>query len=296
MPANIEVMDGRRPLSGQSINRSGANNDQTLIALWLHNRGANTKRAYRADAERFFDHVVRKQLSEVTLADVQSFADALEGAPSTIARRISSVKSLFAFAHKIGYLRFDVARPVRIPPQKATLAERILPEADVHRMVALEPHPRNRALLRFLYASGGRVSEVVSLVWRDLQGRAEGGQVTLYGKGGKTRAVLLPDALWDDLEALKGDDGDDAPVFRSRRGGHLVPSSVHRVVRAAARRADIDAPVSPHWFRHAHASHALDRGAPIHLVQQTLGHASVTTTGQYLHARPSDSSSTYLAV
>lgn len=67
-------------------------------------------------------------------------------------------------------------------------------------------------------------------------------------------------------------------------------------MRAAAQRAGIPAPVSPHWLRHAHASHALDRGAPIHLVQATLGHASMTTTGHYAHARPEDSSARYLSV
>ena len=87
-------------------------------------------------------------------------------------------------------------------------------------------------------------------------------------------------------------------MFRSRKqtknSGFLQPVAVLRVVRAAAKRAGIDLPVSPHWFRHAHASHALDRGAPIHLVQATLGHASITTTGRYLHARPQDSSSRFL--
>jgi len=96
---------------------------------------------------------------------------------------------------------------------------------------------------------------------------------------------------------LRGDGGNaDDPVFRSRKGGALDPSQVHRIVGKAARRAGIKAPVSPHWLRHAHASHALDRGAPIHLVQATLGHASVATTGKYLHARPSESSAKYLAV
>jgi integrase len=69
-----------------------------------------------------------------------------------------------------------------------------------------------------------------------------------------------------------------------------------RAVDAAAKRAGLRAGVSPHWLRHAHATHALERGAPIHLVQATLGHASVVTTGRYLHARPSDSSARYLAV
>ena len=73
-------------------------------------------------------------------------------------------------------------------------------------------------------------------------------------------------------------------------------SQIMRIVRAAAKRAGIDTNVSPHWLRHAHASHALDRGCPIHLVQATLGHASVATTSRYLHARPTDSFARYLPV
>jgi integrase/recombinase XerD len=83
-------------------------------------------------------------------------------------------------------------------------------------------------------------------------------------------------------------------VFRSAKGGHLDPSQVHRVVKVAAARAGLPPGLSAHWLRHAHASHALDRGAPVSLVQVTLGHASVATTGRYLHARPNDSSARYL--
>ena len=85
-------------------------------------------------------------------------------------------------------------------------------------------------------------------------------------------------------------------MFRSRKGGHLDPSAVHRIVKAAAERAGLSEEVSAHWLRHGHASHSLERGAPIHLVQATLGHASVATTGRYLHARPTDSSARYLGV
>ena len=125
----------------------------------------------------------------------------------------------------------------------------------------------------------------------------DGGQVTFFGKGGKTRVVLLSQSTWQALVSIRGDPEPEAPVFASRKGGgHLDASQIHRIVRAAARRAGIKGNVSPHWFRHAHASHALDRGCPIHLVQATLGHASVATTGKYLHARPTESSSRYLAV
>ena len=118
----------------------------------------------------------------------------------------------------------------------------------------------------------------------------------MFGKGGKTRVLLLSTATWKVLTALRGEAVPDAPVFLSRKGGALDPSAVHRIVKAAAARTGLATNVSAHWLRHAHASHALDRGAPIHLVQATLGHASVATTGRYLHARPSESSARFLGV
>ena len=97
-------------------------------------------------------------------------------------------------------------------------------------------------------------------------------------------------------DAVCAEDGPDAPVFRSRKGGPLSPVQAWRIVRAAAKRAGIAGDVSPHWLRHAHASHALDRGAPVHLVQATLGHADLRTTSKYTHARPTDSSARYLGI
>jgi integrase/recombinase XerD len=285
------------PIHEQTAVATHANSDAQLIALWLHGRPTSTRDAYARDARRFLAFV-GKPLRAVTLGDVQQFADSLnEKAPATRARILSAVKSLFAFAYRLGYLPFDVGRPLRLPARKSTLAERIMTEADTHRVIALEPNRRNRVLLRLLYASGVRVSELCGLTWRDLQERGDAGQVTVFGKGGKTRTILLSAATWRELMALRGDAGVDDPVFPSRKGhGHLDRSQVLRIVQTAAKRAGVVGKVSPHWMRHAHASHALDRGAPIHLVQATLGHSSVATTGRYLHARPTESSSKYLAV
>jgi integrase/recombinase XerD len=97
------------------------------------------------------------------------------------------------------------------------------------------------------------------------------------------------------LLAIKGEAKAVDPIFRSRKGGGALDvSQFRRIVYAARRRAGLEQKVSPHWMRHAHAAHALDRSAPIHLVQATLGHASVSTTSRYLHARPTESSSFYL--
>jgi integrase/recombinase XerD len=284
-------------LSSTSSPAIQASSDQHLIALWLHGRSPHTQAAYGVDAARFLAFTA-KPLREVALGDLQGFADTLgELAPASRARILSGVKSLLAFGHRLGYLPFDVGRALKVSGAKDTLAERILPEADVQRMMALEPSARNQALLRLLYASGARVSEICGLKWRDAQPRDEAGQLTVYGKGNKTRMVLLPATVWRELTMLRGPmAGPDDPIFRSRGGVALSRSQVLRIVRAAARQAGIEGNVSPHWLRHAHASHALDRGCPIHLVQATLGHSSVATTGRYLHARPTDSSSRYLAV
>ncbi len=97
---------------------------------------------------------------------------------------------------------------------------------------------------------------------------------------------------------LRSDAGATDSVFSSRQGDdmgrHLDRTQVYRIVAAAALRAGIQGKVSPHWLRHSHASHSLEHGASIHLVQATLGHSDITTTSRYLHARPDDSSAMYL--
>jgi integrase/recombinase XerD len=105
--------------------------------------------------------------------------------------------------------------------------------------------------------------------------------------------ILLPAALWIRLIALNRAAPDD-PVFRSREGNPLQRRQVHRIVKAAAKRAKLPPEVSAHFLRHSHASHALDRRCPVHVLQTTLGHASLTTTTRYSHAKPGDSSAKYL--
>jgi len=274
---------------------SGAESDSQLVALWLQGRSPHTTRAYARDAQHFLD-ATRKPLHQVSVADLQAFAGGLEGSPATQARTLSAVKSLLSYGQRVGYLPFNIGVAVKLPKGKSTLAERILPEAAVVRMLALESSPRNHALLVLLYAGGLRVSELCQLRARDLQPRNDAGQVTVLGKGGKTRAVLLSATTWGELAGLVDGAAPNDPVFRSRKGGALHTSTIWRIVRAAAKRAGIEGNVSPHWLRHCHASHALERGAPAHLVQATLGHSSLTVTSVYTHARPTDSSARYLAV
>ena len=272
--------------------------DAQLIQLWLHGLSEHTERAYRHDTQLFSDFV-RKPIREVTLHDVQSFADHLKTlklAPTSTYAMLSRIKSLFAYAMRLGYIQFDVAKALRRKKPKDKLNQRILAEKAVQQLIAGETRPRNKLMLQLFYHAGPRNSELATLKWSDLQERGDqGGQVTFYGKGGKTRTVLIDPALWSLLMASRRPDAtDDDPVFVSRHGGKIDEGQIRRIVKAAAARAGLTKKVSPHWLRHCHASHALRRGATLRVIQETLGHENIATTSQYLHAMPDESSSTFL--
>ncbi|MEM6500666.1 MAG: tyrosine-type recombinase/integrase [Cyanobacteria bacterium P01_C01_bin.89] len=290
-----------KPSSDSVIAVAIAPETQQLITLWLHGKSRHTRRYYRRDAERFLQFA-DAPLNELDAMDVQRFFDHLEGerlAPSSLGRTIAAIKSFLKFAHQMGANPNNIGSAFKVPSSKDTLSERILTREEVLALIDHASSDRNRVMLRMLYSCGLRVSELCGLQWRDLRSRQDGGQVTIYGKGNKTRVVLIPASVWQDLHTLKEKRPTPptrtTPVFPSQKGGGaLDPSQIMRIVRQAARKAGLEANISPHWLRHAHASHSLDRGAPIHLVQNTLGHSSVATTGRYLHARPQDSSSKYL--
>jgi integrase/recombinase XerD len=270
--------------------------DAKMVELWLSLKTSpHTRRAYAAEVARFLAFV-NKPLARVTVADLQALIEQLESLkPASQNRAITALKSLLSFAQQTGYLPLNVGAAVKLRPNRDGLAQRVLEESEVARLIAVAPEGRNRILLKLLYVSGIRVSEVCGLKWCDVMPRQESGQITVFGKGGKTRTILVRPKAWKQLLSIRGDAKAVDPVFRSRKGGGALDvSQVRRIVYAAARKAGLEQKVSPHWMRHAHASHALDRSAPIHLVQATLGHASVSTTGRYLHARPTDSSSLYL--
>lgn len=292
-----------------------AHSDSDLVYLWLRTfNSPNTVSAYAGDVRTFRAFTARargdrappKPLRSITVRDIQDFADTQRPdlSDASLGRRLSAVKSLISFGHRIGFLPFDVGAPIKLPPVKDTLAERILAEEAVARLLWHMDAPERRgrfikrdaALLRLLYYAGLRISEACGLCWRDLVARDDAGQINVFGKGGKSRVILLRAPMWARLDAIRLRNGPDDPVFRSRNGGALNRSQVHRIVKFAVKRAKLPENVSAHFLRHSHASHALDRGAPVHVVQKTLGHASLSTTTRYTHARPDDSSSRYLAI
>lgn len=277
---------------------SQAADDDDLIGLWLHNRTPHTLKAYTAEVRAFRAFLDGRPFRATRLGDLHHYMDSLGHlAVSSQCTKMAAIKSLFGFAFKIGYLQYNPAAAVRLRAPREALSERILSEADTHRLLAVPNSPRNQALLGLAYAGGLRISELVGLRWSNLLSRDETGQCVVHGKGNKTRVVLLPASIWVLLQGLRGDAGPDDAVFRSRKGGRAMDSSsAHRVIKAAALRAGLPPQTSMHVLRHCHASHSLTRGAPLSLVMATLGHASASTTSRYLHVMPGSSSGLFLGL
>jgi integrase/recombinase XerD len=260
--------------------------EEHLIELWLHGKSPNTIRAYRQDITAF-RACIGKPIRQASLLDLQCYADTLQGSNASRARRLLAVKSLLSFAARMGYAPFNVGAAIRPPRPDDRLAERILQERQVFALLdALENHPRDHALIRLLYNGGLRVSEAVTLQWRNLVD----GVANIRGKGGRSRVVRLSLGTWQELQALRSTDAlSDDRVFP------MTAWNAWDRVRRAARKAGLEELVSPHFLRHSHGTHALHRGSDLATVRQTLGHASLSTTGRYLHARPEKSSGDYLA-
>jgi integrase/recombinase XerD len=273
-----------------------ADSDDQLVGLWLHGRSVHTQKSYRRDMRLFRSHC-QKNLKDVLLVNLHDFADSLVHnalAPVSIKRILSSIKSLFSYGHRIGYFLFDVGKPLRIPSSKDTLSERILSEQEIQTLIQSVTNPRNRLMLKVFYYTGLRVSELAGLKWKDLQPREISGQISVLTKGSKSNNLLLPEFLWNELVAYRCGKPEEGAVFQSRKGGHLCSGQIERIIKKITHNAGLHKAVSPHWFRHSHASHALDNGCPIHLVQKQLNHSSIATTGKYLHARPQHTSAEYL--
>lgn len=291
-----------RDRSGEQL--AIANSNQELINLWLRGKSPHTQRSYRLDIQYFLFYLQQRygdeaELSQVTLNDVHGYLDQAEEqgwSDSTINRRLAAIKSLLTFGNETGILRVNVGRAAKLKDVPKKFSERTLTESQVLTMIALTPNQRDRVLLRFMYAVAARVSEVCPLRWRDFTPNLDQtATVHIFGKGRKDRWVKFSAETWKELQSLRGDAGSDDYVFRSRLGDGLKPNQVRNIVRAAGKRIGVS-DISPHWLRHSHAGHNVQRGTALTLIQETLGHESLNTTRNYLNANPSDSSALHLPV
>jgi integrase/recombinase XerD len=269
---------------------------------------ANTLSSYRRDLRRYLEHLALRgidDLAKVSGDDVSEFLVALRrGDPDTgasplsavsAARALIAVRGLHRFAAAEGLTDVDVAREVK-PPTPGRRLPKSLTIDEVLALLAAaggdSPSDgpltlRNRALLEFLYSTGARISEAVGLDVDDIDTHAR--SVLLRGKGGKQRLVPVGRPAVEALQAylVRGRPelarrGRGTPsMFLNARGGRLSRQSAWQVLQDAAERAGITSKVSPHTLRHSFATHLLDGGADVRVVQELLGHASVTTTQIY---------------
>ncbi len=264
---------------------------------------ANTLKSYGRDLRRYTAYLGAQGVHEpaaVTEAHVADFLAALrEGsaehpplAASSAARTLVAVRSFHKFLALEGELLTDPAGSVN-PPRPPSRLPKAISLDEVERLLeaaSVGDNPaslRDRALLEVLYGAGARISEAVGLDIDDLD--TQEGVVRLFGKGSKERIVPLGSYAATALgaylvrgrPAFAGKGRGTPAVFLNQRGGRLSRQSAWSVLRAAAERAQLTGHVSPHTLRHSFATHLLDGGADVRVVQELLGHASVTTTQIY---------------
>jgi integrase/recombinase XerD len=282
---------------------------------------ANTLGAYRRDLERYVGYLTargRTTPSDVTGADVEEFVLALRtgsdgGAvlsASSAARAVVAVRGWHRFCALEGLVGADPASTVRPPAQTKRLPKAISTD-EVERLLAAAgagdgPGPlRDRAILELLYSTGARISEVVGLDVDDVDLSPERAAVRLLGKGSKERVVPVGSYAVEAVEAylvrsrpVLASSGRGTPaLFLNTRGARLSRQSAWAVLRAAAERAQLPGAshISPHTLRHSFATHLLAGGADVRVVQELLGHASVTTTQIYTLVTPDTLREVYAA-
>lgn len=273
--------------------------DAFLDSLWLEDGlAANTLAAYRRDLQALADWLLPRgglALAQADAATLQAwFTDNADATRATTAnRRLATLRRFYQWLLREGHcaedpcLRLVAAKPPpRLPKTLSqTQVEALLAAPDTREALGL----RDRAMLETLYATGVRVSELVGLRLLHLS-LSEGIVRVVGGKGGKDRLVPLGEeaAHWltrylaESRGVLLGARACDE-VFVTARGEGMTRQGFWLIVKKAARRAGIDAPLSPHVLRHAFATHLLNHGADLRVVQLLLGHADISTTQIYTH-------------
>ena len=266
----------------------------------------NTIAAYRRDLARYRQFLIERgvdspeAIGELLVSDFgQALASRWGMAPTSIARVLSGVRGLHRHWLMEGVTANDSAAKVKPPkpprrlPKAITVdeVERLLeaagPDAGDNDAMAADPiRVRDRAILEMLYATGGRVSEIVGL---DIDDLVDPTLIRLFGKGSKERIVPVGSYAQRALDAYLirvrpplATLGKGTPaVFLNQRGGRLSRQSVWQIIAAAGERAQMAKEISPHTLRHSFATHLLEGGADVRVVQELLGHSSVATTQIY---------------
>lgn len=267
------------------------------IAQWLKSsrrESPNTAQAYKADLRQFFD-AAQKPFGQITVTDILEYQASLPDnyAPRTKARKLATVRSFYKFLNNREITNLNLARIETPRIQQQIKREKLLTEKEVKAIIQAAINDQHRLFVRFLYLTAVRVSESLSLRWRDITPLGDGSATAhIIGKGNKYRDVFLPAKLHIDLKLYCYSGDQNALVFAS------IKNRVQalRIVQGLAKAAKVDKKVSPHSFRHCHLSHALKNGATLAELRDQAGHASISTTSLYLHGTSEQATATRLNV
>jgi len=247
--------------------------DRLSLELKLRNFSQKTVKAYQFRVNRFLSSIGKPSV-EVSDLEIKEYVAGLldREEPESVSQAISALKFFYLSVHK---------RDLVIPyPERPRSLPEVLTVEEVRRLLSAEDNLRHRLLLELLYGCGLRVSEAVKLPW-DQVNFEEGLLTVREGKGRKDRHVMLPVSIRAKLKSYLDARSDDSPYVFNTRSGHLHVKSAQNIVEDAARRAGIKKNVTPHTLRHSYATHLLEAGTDIRIIQRLLGHSDIKTTQVY---------------
>ena len=258
---------------------TNAKNDNEVTLLWFDGKTNTTIKTYSYSLKQFFNfaNCPLTQVKLDTLIQFKQYLMTLNYAVATVNNKLMAIKSLLTFAHKIGYLAFNVGTVVKSLKNHENINEKILSETEIRALIDNAKNSRDGLLIKLLANTGLRISEAINLKWEDIKMN----KIAVFGKGGKTRYISIKDKLLNELLTLKNKLCDY--VFYSNRLTPLKRENVHTMLKTVAKKATLSDKVSAHWLRHSTASHALNNGASLNQVKELLGHGSINTTARYLH-------------
>lgn len=291
--------------------------DMALIASWVYQKSPKTQLYYKRVIREFFEFYPSLNLRTTQIAHLVLFLKSFKDFnPSTRNTYKNALRSLFSFAIKTQYLEKNPALALENIKTPDKIFSKVLSREQIQRMIQIEKNDRNKLILKILYFTGLRVDELTSLKCSSFQmmkkldesnpSKAAKQEMVMIvvGKGRKVRSLHIPVHLKQDIMDYTFQLNHEDYLFTNDRRvdfgindftrTKLNNSQIFRIVKQAAKNAGLSVAPSPHWLRHTSATHAIESGAPVHVVQRSLGHESISTTGRYLEIRPKESIGDYI--
>lgn len=279
--------------------------DHLTVATWLMQKAAKTQKYYKRIISELYLFLSNRSLTEMKTEELILFLNIKCKSKSTKSVYKDVLGSLFSFAVKTGHLQKNIVTAIDRIKTENRLYTKVLSREQIEQMISKELNLRNKLIIELLYMTGIRVEELTKLKldsFREIKsGSTQKITMLVEGKGKKFRTLNVPLTTYAKLKSYWDENSlfpeERCFISRKKNDGFLkglTTTQIFRIIKAAAKNAGLSCAPSPHWIRHTSATHAIENGAPIHVVQVSLGHESIKTTGKYLDIRPEKSIGAYL--